>query len=56
MRRTLVIAGVAATGAVGYAIACWLASMTDYAERRDAERYLPHLPPADTASAGRRPA
>jgi hypothetical protein len=41
MSRTLLVAGVAATAAGGYAIAYWLSSMTAWAERRDRERYLP---------------
>jgi len=41
MHKTFLVAGVAATAGVGYAIACWLSKMTEYAERRDAERYTP---------------
>jgi len=40
MSKILLLTGVAATATAGYAIACWLAKMTDYAERRDRERYL----------------
>jgi hypothetical protein len=39
MSRTLVLAGVAVTGAAGYAIAWWLSGMTTWAERRDRDRY-----------------
>ena len=53
MSKTVIIAGVAALGVVGYALASWLAKMTDYAERRDAESYLPHpAPPAGSQRAG----
>jgi predicted amino acid dehydrogenase len=38
MSRSFIVASVVATGAVGYAIACWLANMTGYAERIDRER------------------
>ena len=39
MSKTVLVAGLAATGVVGYAFAYWLATMAVYAERRDRERY-----------------
>lgn len=36
--KSFVVVGVVATGVIGYAIAYWLANMTEYAERIDRER------------------
>jgi hypothetical protein len=38
MSRTTVIAGTAVLGTVGYALAVWLAKVTEYAERDDRDR------------------
>jgi len=38
MSRTAVIAGTAVLGTVGYALAVWLAKVTEYAERDDHDR------------------
>ena len=46
MNRAVVITGTAATAAVGYAIACWLARATDFAERVDADLNGHHQVPA----------
>jgi hypothetical protein len=41
MNKILVLAGVAATCTGGYAIACWLSRMTDWAERLDRQTDAP---------------
>jgi hypothetical protein len=50
MRRNLALAGAAATGAVGYAMGCWLARTTEYATRLESDqlrrRPVLHRPPA----------